>query len=276
MDFSALRKSRLSAPQLQAQLSRLTDRTRLRRLKDALLSKSAWQQVARIEDLCQDQVSHKWLYHLDACAGSGLSPRDCSTNVQKRLGNRLWVGGDQCRCCGSFLDPQLEHAETCSTAEATRAHYACVHAVVCGRHWQTQALPRNPGDSQLRAPDACEASSIAAAVRGDAAQAAFDRNLTHYRNELGELRMQNIHYRPLVRGPAAASGRHSNASVRGKHRLQSKRAAFVGEIPLSQVETQSKGSHGSRSSPESFSEGGAALRWHHRQSLAPLGTRHRS
>ena len=34
MDFSARRKSRLSAPQLQAQLSRLTDRTRLRRLKD--------------------------------------------------------------------------------------------------------------------------------------------------------------------------------------------------------------------------------------------------
>ena len=36
MDFSAPRKSRLSAPQLQAQLSRLTDRTRLRRLKNTL------------------------------------------------------------------------------------------------------------------------------------------------------------------------------------------------------------------------------------------------
>ena len=39
VDFSARRKSRLSAPQLQAQLSRLTDRTRLRRLKNTLLSK---------------------------------------------------------------------------------------------------------------------------------------------------------------------------------------------------------------------------------------------
>ena len=27
---------------------------------------------------------------------------------------------------------QLEHGETCSPAEATRGHYACVHAVVCG------------------------------------------------------------------------------------------------------------------------------------------------
>ena len=42
MDISAPRKSRLSAPQLQAQLSRLTDRSRLRRLKDTLLSKGAW------------------------------------------------------------------------------------------------------------------------------------------------------------------------------------------------------------------------------------------
>ena len=30
------------------------------------------------------------------------------------------------------------------------------------------------------------------------AQAAFDRKLSHFRNEIGELRQQNIHYRPLV------------------------------------------------------------------------------
>ena len=35
MDFSAPQKSRLSAPQLQAQLSRLTGRTRLGRLKNS-------------------------------------------------------------------------------------------------------------------------------------------------------------------------------------------------------------------------------------------------
>ena len=42
------------------------------------------------------------------------------------------------------------------------------------------------------------ASSIAAAARGDAAQAAFNRKLTHYRNELGVLWQQNIHHRPPV------------------------------------------------------------------------------
>ena len=74
MDFSAPRKSRPSAPQLQAQLSRLTDRSRLRRLKDTFLSNGAWQQVTRIEDLCHAQASLKWLYQRDACAESVLSP----------------------------------------------------------------------------------------------------------------------------------------------------------------------------------------------------------
>ena len=91
MDFSAPRKSRLSAPQLQAQLSRLTDRTRLGRLKNTLLSQSAWQQVTGIEVLCHTQVSHKWLYHLDACAGSVLTPHDYITNVHKRPGDSGWV-----------------------------------------------------------------------------------------------------------------------------------------------------------------------------------------
>ena len=154
------------------------------------------------------------------------------------------MGGGQCRCCGSFLDPHQEHAETCSTAEATRGHYACVHAVVCGvqladpgitteRRGRTASQSRPaavPGRSA--ALDVCVASSIAAAARGDAAH---DRKVSHYRNEIGELMQQGIHHSPLVwTADAAASSRHSNASARGRHRLQPKRA--VGEIPSSQVE----------------------------------------
>ena len=108
----------------------------------------------------------------------------------------------QCRCCGSFLDPQLEHAETCTTAEATREHYACVHAVVCGMKLADPGIamePRGLTASQSRPADifttaavpgrsavvdVCVASSMSAAARGDAAQAAFDRKLTHYRNEI--------------------------------------------------------------------------------------------
>ena len=63
--------------------------------------------------------------------------------TKKTRQQALGVGGGQCRCCGSFLDPQLEHAETCSNTEATREHYACVHAVVCGLKLTDRALPRN-------------------------------------------------------------------------------------------------------------------------------------
>ena len=83
MDFSAPQKSRLRSPQFQARPSRVTGRTRLSRLKNTLLSTGAWQQVARIEEMCHTQVSHKWLYHLDACADSVLTPHDYITNVQK-------------------------------------------------------------------------------------------------------------------------------------------------------------------------------------------------
>ena len=76
------------------------------------------------------------------------TPHDYITNVQKRLGNRVWVGGGQCRCCGSFLDPQLEHAETCSNAEATRGRYACFHAVVCGMKLADSGITTEPRGAQ--------------------------------------------------------------------------------------------------------------------------------
>ena len=80
LTFAPHRKSRLSAPQLQAQLSRLSDRTQLRRPKDTH-SNGAWQHVIRIEDLRQTHVSHKWLHHSDACAGIVHSPHD-NNNVE--------------------------------------------------------------------------------------------------------------------------------------------------------------------------------------------------
>ena len=56
-------KRRLSAPQLQAQLSLLSDSTRLRRLKHLLHTQGAWQHVTRIEGLCHTHVSLEWLPH---------------------------------------------------------------------------------------------------------------------------------------------------------------------------------------------------------------------
>ena len=68
-------------------------------------------------------------------------------------------------------------------------------------HYGTQGLtasqPR-PADIFTAALGVCVASSNAAAARGHAAQAAFDRKLSHYRDEISELRNQGIHCRPFI------------------------------------------------------------------------------
>ena len=121
-----------------------------------------------------------------------------------------------------------------------------------------------PGRSA--ALDVCVASSIAAAARGDAAQAAFDRKFSHHRNEIGESRQQGIHHRPLV---WTADWRPHPAVTR-THRLLPEWAADVGEITSSQAETRNpnrspapEGSRGPRSPSESLSASRVALRRHH-------------
>ena len=84
-----------------------------------------------------------------------------------------------------------------ATPKPRGMHHACVHAVVCGMKLADPGIttePRGLTASQSRpadifttaavprrsaALDVCVASSIAAAARGDAAQAAFDRKLSH-------------------------------------------------------------------------------------------------
>ena len=162
-------------------------------------------------------LSRKWLYHLDACAGSVLTPHDYITNVQKILGNRTWTGFGQCRLCGSLLDHQMEHCEICSAARSFPGHNACVHAVLGGLKLaddpgitteptgltETQSRPADlfptaPVPGRSAALEVCVPSSNVAAARGDAAQAAFDRKLSSYRQEIPDLRCQGILYRPLV------------------------------------------------------------------------------
>ena len=134
------------------------------------------------------------------------------------------MGGGQCRCSGSFLDPQLEQKPAATPKPrggTTRAFTPW--SAAC--NWQTLALLRNPRGSQLRSPgrlthslplqypDAVRPWTCAwppPSQRQPAIQAAFDRKLTHFRNELGELRQQNVLYRPL----GTADGRPHTAVTR--------------------------------------------------------------
>ena len=128
----------------------------------------------------------------------------------------MYSGDAPCRVCGAIMDAQLEHSETCCTAEATRGHYACVRAVVDGLRLADPAIttePRGlttttsrPADifttaavpGRGAALDVCVASPNAAAAMGDAAAAAFRRKLHRYRQEITELAAAGIAFRPLV------------------------------------------------------------------------------
>ena len=213
--------------------------------------------------MCHAHVAHKWLYHQDAFAGSVLTPHDYITNVQKRLGNRAYTGLGQCRLCGSFLESQLEHGETCSTAEASRGHYACVHAVLGGLRLTDPGIttePRGLTEAQSRAAelfttaavpgrsaalDVCVGSSNAAAGRGDAAQAAFDRKI---------LTLQMRNFRP-------SSSRHRlSPSWFGQQTIDH---AQQSPEPYNMQQTWQHDTH--------ISKRRTASRWPHKQSHQPLG-----
>ena len=206
----------LTMPHLQKELSKLYDCTRLRALEATLTRQCNWSLLARLKELRHAEVSHKWLWHLDHFRGSVLAPCDYVTNVQRRLGARIYDGDAVCRLCGAPLDPQLEHSECCATAEATRGHYACVRVLVDGLKLADPAVTTEPQGltsttsrpadiltaaavpGRSAALDVCVASPNAAAAAGDAAEAAFKRKLRRYRREIPQLRAAGIVYRPLV------------------------------------------------------------------------------
>jgi len=217
---------------LQKELCRLLDCTRLRALEKTLHDQSNWPQLTRLKELRHPGVSHAWLWHLDHTTGSVLSEEDYVLNIQKRLGARILEGPEElpvCRLCQSHLDPQMEHCEVCSIGEATRGHYACVRAVVAGLRAADPAVTTEPQgltDSQARpadilttaavpgrcaALDLCIASPLAAAAAGDAAEAAFKRKLRHYASVIPQLHAAGIAFRPLI---WTADGRPHPAATR--------------------------------------------------------------
>ena len=215
-DQAAARGSRLNSSHLQRELSLLADRTKARRLADTLKQQGAWPHEQRLAEIRHKEVSHRWLRNLDAKVGGVLAPADFVINVQKRIGCRSYTGCAPCRICGATLDTYLEHSETCSTAEATRGHYACVRAMVHGLRLADPAITTEPRGLTSRtsrpadifttaavpgrgaALDVCVASLNAAAAMGDAADSAFRRKVRRYRAEIRELNAANIAFRPLV------------------------------------------------------------------------------
>ena len=129
MDFSAHQKTRLGAPQLQAQLSRLTDRTRLRRLKNTLLSQGAWQQVTESKT-CATRRSPTWLYTLGRVRGKCLDAARLHYPYAKKT-RQLSLGGRRTVPMLRFLPgPTDGTLRNLQQRRSHAEHYACFRAVV--------------------------------------------------------------------------------------------------------------------------------------------------
>ena len=178
--------------------------------------------------MCRTHVSHKWLYHLDVCAGSVLTPHDNITNVQKRLGNKEWSGFDQCRLCGFLLGPTAGTRRKLQQRRShARRHNACVHAVVCRKLADPGIIaePRGLTASQSRTADIFTTAAVpgrgavldvcvASSVQQQPEETPRRRQLiANYRcrDEISELRKQGIYNRPLV---GTADGRPHPAVTR--------------------------------------------------------------
>ena len=130
-------------------------------MTSTLLNTGAWQQVTRIDVICVTRMSPTSGFTTKTCVRP-VSPRQHHQRG-KRLCNRSYTGFGRCCLFGSFLgapvkavcvdpflDPQLDHGETCRTAEATRGHSACVHTVLGPQTCDRCSPPPPPtGRSQL-------------------------------------------------------------------------------------------------------------------------------
>ena len=122
-----------------------------------------------------------------------------------------YAGVSGCRLCGTFLDPPMGR---CEIAAPRRSRFAprmrsCtpwrLEARGLGYHngtarlteatpWPTDMFDAAAVPGRGAAHDVCVAPSNAGAARGDAAQAAFDQNASHYRREIQDLRVQGVFY----------------------------------------------------------------------------------
>ena len=203
---------------------------------NTLQAKGAWQQVTRIEDLCSTHVSRKWPCHLDACAGSVLARHTttspmCREDVETERGQYLASAAQAAPSWALSWNTEKAAEPPKLRGDTARARSRC-------GMWLKTRRPRPPDifttaavPGRGAALDVCVASSNAAAARGDSAQASFDRKLSHNRDEISELRNQDIHCPSrLDSGRATTPIRHSDTAVCNRHCIQPERQAEVGEI----------------------------------------------
>ena len=202
---------------LQGALARLLAEVSLERLEETFSESQEWDAIVRLRELRDPSVSHEWMNALNPAHGPVLPPDEYVDAIKLRIGALVRDEPGPCPRCGGVMDVRGAHSQCCALGAATRGHYmVChdVHMLASLGDPQTCAEPRGlvptrpmlrPADiltsatsRGLAALDVGICSPLATGAGFDCCDATFRRKTRVYKDILGELREQGVHYEPMV------------------------------------------------------------------------------
>ncbi len=208
------------ALRLQRQLVRLVDACAARGLLDRARRAGDWERELLLAELVSPNVSHEWLWSLDAHKGDALAVDDYVAAVRLRLGAAGPPEEVPCANCGNnLLGPVGTHALLCAPGPSTRGHNAVRNELfaVASTLDSTSELepvgliPSRPGlrpadlftgasgfSGRLAALDVGICCPAAAGAGEDCVESMRRRKVARIAPFASELEAGGIEYRPIV------------------------------------------------------------------------------
>jgi hypothetical protein len=208
------------ALRLQRQLTRMMDACAARGLLERARQSGDWERELLLRELSSPDVSHEWLWRIDAHKGPALSPDDYAAAVRLRLGSGGPAEAVPCACCSNaLLGPSGLHAMLCARGPSTRGHNAVrdeLFKVAVSLDSTTEVEPTGlvPSRPSLRPADVltsvsgltgrCAALDVgiccpaAAGAGDDCTEAMRQRKLARMQPHAVELEASGVEYRPVT------------------------------------------------------------------------------
>ena len=205
---------------LQRKLCDMQDEIEFAKLQSSFSASERWDDYWRLEEFRQAPpvISSAWMWRLSLAQGEIVPPNEFAQGVRIRLGGECIDGSTACSRCGKQFDPQGYHPLRCALSEATRGHNRVrdealhlVHLADSSSRCEVPGLVASrpslrPADilSDTAVPGGRVALDIGVATPGSCAagnnccESMWSEKLKHYEHVLPEMRLDGLHYVPLV------------------------------------------------------------------------------
>ena len=175
--------------------------------------------LRRLNELCDESVSHEWLWRISGSREGGLESHEFTSAVCTRLGAQHFDTPQLCQGCGRhILDPKCKHASCCAPGASTRGHNSVRDCLLdFARLGDSTAEPEvlgliasapglRPADvltsalggNQLSALDVGVAAPDAQRAGEDCTESMCSSKVARYAPFHAELQVAQVVYRPVV------------------------------------------------------------------------------